>query len=161
MHSYIQSSSNYLAATEPTECLIVHTVPAVLEGGILVISWYVMNDIFQCLIAGLAPFRKDNQRYHTAITAVKERSFERPRVLAVVSSVARSRTALITSLLFKVLPCCCPVRAVQTLDAHEIAFVEKLRELWIIPIFFVIVTVVSMVVAYILGIVLRLKRSQR
>ncbi|KAL1738651.1 membrane transport protein-domain-containing protein, partial [Schizophyllum fasciatum] len=37
----------------------------------------------------------------------------------------------------------------------------KLRELWVIPIFFVIVTVVSMVVAYILAVVFRLKRSQR
>ncbi|KAI5836348.1 hypothetical protein K523DRAFT_258370 [Schizophyllum commune Tattone D] len=37
----------------------------------------------------------------------------------------------------------------------------KLRELWVIPIFFVIVTVVSMVVAYVLGLIFRLKRSQR
>ncbi|OCH86712.1 hypothetical protein OBBRIDRAFT_796929 [Obba rivulosa] len=37
----------------------------------------------------------------------------------------------------------------------------KLRELWIVPVFFVITTVVSMVVAYFLGVLLRLKRSQR
>ncbi|TRM64409.1 membrane transport protein-domain-containing protein [Schizophyllum amplum] len=37
----------------------------------------------------------------------------------------------------------------------------KLRELWVIPIFFIIVTVVSMAVAYILGVILRIKRSQR
>ena len=39
--------------------------------------------------------------------------------------------------------------------------IAKLRELWVIPIFFVIVTVVSMVVAYVLGLIFRLKRSQR
>jgi auxin efflux carrier family protein len=38
---------------------------------------------------------------------------------------------------------------------------EKLRELWIIPIFFVITTTVSMAVAFMLGWVFRLKRSQR
>ncbi|KAJ6577465.1 membrane transport protein-domain-containing protein [Mycena capillaripes] len=38
---------------------------------------------------------------------------------------------------------------------------EKLKELWIIPIFFVIVTVVSMSVAFLLGWVFRVKRSQR
>ncbi|KAL5480961.1 hypothetical protein ACEPAI_9902 [Sanghuangporus weigelae] len=38
---------------------------------------------------------------------------------------------------------------------------EKLRELWIIPIFFAILTVVSMISAYILGVVFRLKKSQR
>ncbi|KAK7034558.1 hypothetical protein VNI00_012405 [Paramarasmius palmivorus] len=38
---------------------------------------------------------------------------------------------------------------------------EKLRELWIIPIFFVVVTVVSMAVSYILGTIFRLKKSQR
>jgi len=38
---------------------------------------------------------------------------------------------------------------------------EKLKELWVIPIFFVIVTVLSMAVAFILGWTLRLKRSQR
>ncbi|KAH9923023.1 auxin efflux carrier [Amylocystis lapponica] len=38
---------------------------------------------------------------------------------------------------------------------------SKLRELWIIPIFFVITTGVSMVVAYAFGWMLRLKRSQR
>ncbi|KAL5499077.1 hypothetical protein ACEPAH_1595 [Sanghuangporus vaninii] len=38
---------------------------------------------------------------------------------------------------------------------------EKMRELWIIPIFFAILTVVSMITAYILGIVFRLKKSQR
>ncbi|KAH8087206.1 membrane transport protein-domain-containing protein [Cristinia sonorae] len=37
----------------------------------------------------------------------------------------------------------------------------KLRELWIIPIFFVVTTVVSMVVAFVLGWLFRLKRSQR
>ncbi|KAI0918349.1 hypothetical protein AcV5_002356 [Taiwanofungus camphoratus] len=37
----------------------------------------------------------------------------------------------------------------------------KLRELWIIPIFFVITTGVSMLVAYLLGWMLRLKKSQR
>lgn len=37
----------------------------------------------------------------------------------------------------------------------------KLRELWIIPIFFVVVTAISAVVASILGVVLRLRRSQR
>ena len=38
---------------------------------------------------------------------------------------------------------------------------EKLRELWVIPIFFVIVTVLSMAVAFLLGWALRLKHSQR
>ncbi|KAF9269575.1 auxin efflux carrier [Marasmius fiardii PR-910] len=38
---------------------------------------------------------------------------------------------------------------------------EKLRELWIIPIFFVVVTVVSMIVSYLLGSMFRLKKSQR
>ncbi|KAF7312071.1 hypothetical protein MIND_00219300 [Mycena indigotica] len=38
---------------------------------------------------------------------------------------------------------------------------EKLRELWIIPIFFVLVTTVSMSVAFVLGWVFRVKRSQR
>ncbi|OSD05105.1 hypothetical protein PYCCODRAFT_1287299 [Trametes coccinea BRFM310] len=37
----------------------------------------------------------------------------------------------------------------------------KLRELWIIPIFFIVTTVVSMLVAYILSVILRLKKSQR
>ncbi|KAJ7600597.1 auxin efflux carrier [Mycena floridula] len=37
----------------------------------------------------------------------------------------------------------------------------KLRELWIIPLFFVLVTVVSMSVAFILGSIFRLKKSQR
>lgn len=37
----------------------------------------------------------------------------------------------------------------------------KLRELWIIPIFFVVTTIVSMIVAYFLAIVMRLKKSQR
>lgn len=39
--------------------------------------------------------------------------------------------------------------------------IEKLRELWVIPIFFVIVTVLSMAVAFLLGWTFRLKRSQR
>ncbi|KAK7055309.1 auxin efflux carrier [Favolaschia claudopus] len=38
---------------------------------------------------------------------------------------------------------------------------EKLKELWIIPIFFVIVTTVSMCVSFLLGSVFRVKRSQR
>jgi len=38
---------------------------------------------------------------------------------------------------------------------------EKLRELWVIPIFFVIVTALSMAVAFLLGWTLQLKRSQR
>ncbi|KAF8527630.1 auxin efflux carrier [Hysterangium stoloniferum] len=38
---------------------------------------------------------------------------------------------------------------------------EKLRELWIIPIVFVVTTICSMLVAYVFGSVLRLKRSQR
>ncbi|KAJ7183223.1 membrane transport protein-domain-containing protein [Mycena filopes] len=38
---------------------------------------------------------------------------------------------------------------------------EKLKELWIIPIFFVIVTSVSMTVAFLLGWIFRVKRSQR
>ncbi|KAF5369074.1 hypothetical protein D9758_003057 [Tetrapyrgos nigripes] len=38
---------------------------------------------------------------------------------------------------------------------------EKLRELWIIPIFFVIVTLVSMSAAFVLSWVFRLKKSQR
>ena len=42
-----------------------------------------------------------------------------------------------------------------------IASLGKLRELWIIPIFFVFVTGVSMAVAYVLGWIFRLKRSQR
>jgi predicted permease len=37
----------------------------------------------------------------------------------------------------------------------------KLRELWIIPIFFVLVTAVSMIVSFILATIFRLKRSQR
>lgn len=37
----------------------------------------------------------------------------------------------------------------------------KLRELWIIPCFFFITTGVSMTVAYVLGTMFRLKRSQR
>ncbi|RPD54979.1 hypothetical protein L226DRAFT_535635 [Lentinus tigrinus ALCF2SS1-7] len=37
----------------------------------------------------------------------------------------------------------------------------KLRELWIIPIFFVLTTVVSAIVAYIFGSLMRLKKSQR
>ncbi|KAL0959758.1 hypothetical protein HGRIS_011448 [Hohenbuehelia grisea] len=37
----------------------------------------------------------------------------------------------------------------------------KLRELWIIPIFFVVTTVVSMAIAFVLGTIFRLKRSQR
>ncbi|KAJ7116499.1 auxin efflux carrier [Mycena epipterygia] len=38
---------------------------------------------------------------------------------------------------------------------------EKLKELWIIPIFFVIVTSVSMSVSFLLGWIFRVKRSQR
>ncbi|KAJ7352363.1 membrane transport protein-domain-containing protein [Mycena albidolilacea] len=38
---------------------------------------------------------------------------------------------------------------------------EKLKELWIIPIFFVIVTTVSMSVSFLLGSIFRVKRSQR
>ncbi|KAJ7510486.1 membrane transport protein-domain-containing protein [Mycena galericulata] len=38
---------------------------------------------------------------------------------------------------------------------------EKLKELWIIPIFFVLVTVVSMSVSFLLGWIFRVKRSQR
>jgi len=38
---------------------------------------------------------------------------------------------------------------------------EKLRELWVIPIFFVIVTVLSMAVAFLLGWASQLRRSQR
>jgi predicted permease len=37
----------------------------------------------------------------------------------------------------------------------------KLRELWIIPIFFIVVTIVSMAIAFLLGLLFRLKRSQR
>ncbi|KAI0353944.1 hypothetical protein OH77DRAFT_1426794 [Trametes cingulata] len=37
----------------------------------------------------------------------------------------------------------------------------KLRELWIIPIVFVVTTIASMVVAYVLSVLLRLKKSQR
>ncbi|KAI0718674.1 membrane transport protein-domain-containing protein [Cerioporus squamosus] len=37
----------------------------------------------------------------------------------------------------------------------------KLRELWIIPLFFILTTVVSMVVAYVFSVLMRLKRSQR
>ncbi|EMD35654.1 hypothetical protein CERSUDRAFT_116395 [Gelatoporia subvermispora B] len=37
----------------------------------------------------------------------------------------------------------------------------KLRELWIVPVFFVITTAVSMIVAYLFGVLLRLKKSQR
>ncbi|KAF9443106.1 hypothetical protein P691DRAFT_788448, partial [Macrolepiota fuliginosa MF-IS2] len=37
---------------------------------------------------------------------------------------------------------------------------QKLRELWVIPIFFIIVTAVSAIIAFVLGWVLRLKRSQ-
>jgi predicted permease len=38
---------------------------------------------------------------------------------------------------------------------------ERLRELWIIPIFFVVVTVVSMSISLLLGWIFRLKKSQR
>jgi predicted permease len=38
---------------------------------------------------------------------------------------------------------------------------EKLRELWIIPLFFVLVSLVSMTVSYILGHLFRLRTSQR
>ncbi|KAJ6570094.1 auxin efflux carrier [Mycena vulgaris] len=38
---------------------------------------------------------------------------------------------------------------------------EKLKELWIIPIFFVLVTTVSMSVSFLLGWIFRVKRSQR
>ncbi|KAG8744886.1 hypothetical protein FRC10_009256 [Ceratobasidium sp. 414] len=38
---------------------------------------------------------------------------------------------------------------------------EKLRELWVIPIFFVVITAVSSLVAFSLGTAFRLKRSQR
>lgn len=38
---------------------------------------------------------------------------------------------------------------------------EKLRELWVIPLFFIIVTAVSMFVAWFLGVTFRLSRSQR
>jgi predicted permease len=38
---------------------------------------------------------------------------------------------------------------------------EKLQELWIIPIFFVGITAVSSIVAWVLGTVFGLKRSQR
>ncbi|KAK0203494.1 membrane transport protein-domain-containing protein [Desarmillaria ectypa] len=38
---------------------------------------------------------------------------------------------------------------------------EKLRELWIIPLFFVIVTLASMSVAFVLGWIFRLRKSQR
>ncbi|KAL0067452.1 hypothetical protein AAF712_005439 [Marasmius tenuissimus] len=38
---------------------------------------------------------------------------------------------------------------------------EKLRELWVVPVFFVVVTVVSMATSYILGTIFRLKKSQR
>ncbi len=41
------------------------------------------------------------------------------------------------------------------------AVTAKLRELWVIPIFFIVTTLVSMIVAYFLSIVLRLKKSQR
>ncbi|PIL23170.1 hypothetical protein GSI_14479 [Ganoderma sinense ZZ0214-1] len=41
------------------------------------------------------------------------------------------------------------------------AATAKLRELWIIPIFFVVTTLVSMIVAYFLAVVMRLKKSQR
>jgi predicted permease len=43
--------------------------------------------------------------------------------------------------------------------AHSL--LEKLKELWIIPIFFVIVTTVSMSVSFLLGSIFRVKRSQR
>lgn len=52
----------------------------------------------------------------------------------------------------------CLVELVHRISHHV---TEKLRELWVIPIFFVIVTVFSMAVAFILGWTLRLKRSQR
>ncbi|KAG9127341.1 hypothetical protein FRC07_014751 [Ceratobasidium sp. 392] len=38
---------------------------------------------------------------------------------------------------------------------------SKLRELWVIPIFFIVITAVSSLVAFILGVVFQLKRSQR
>ena len=38
---------------------------------------------------------------------------------------------------------------------------EKLKELWVIPIFFIGITTVSSLVAFVLGVVFRLKRSQR
>lgn len=41
------------------------------------------------------------------------------------------------------------------------ATTAKLRELWVIPIVFVVTTLVSMLSAYVLSVILRLKRSQR
>ncbi|THU93996.1 hypothetical protein K435DRAFT_820090 [Dendrothele bispora CBS 962.96] len=38
---------------------------------------------------------------------------------------------------------------------------EKLKQLWIIPVFFVIITIVSMLVAWFLGYIFRLKKTQR
>ena len=41
-----------LKAIEPVECIIIHAIPAILKGGILTVSWYVMNDTF-CALIGL------------------------------------------------------------------------------------------------------------
>lgn len=47
------------------------------------------------------------------------------------------------------------------LFSHTISSIAKMRELWIIPIFFVLVTTVSMSVSFTLGWLFGLKRSQR
>ena len=49
---------------------------------------------------------------------------------------------------------------------HEVTLIvvahsAKLRELWVIPVFFVVTTTVSMTVAFVLGWTFRLKKSQR
>ena len=54
---------------------------------------------------------------------------------------------------------CVPSFDGPVMTSHYVA--EKLQELWVIPIFFVIVTVLSMAVAFALGWAFRLKRSQR
>jgi predicted permease len=46
-------------------------------------------------------------------------------------------------------------------NLSPIPFSAKLAELWIIPIFFIVVTIISMIVAFFLGWMFKLKRSQR
>ena len=84
----------------------------------------------------------------TLFTAIK---LPKRQLLHSVSALLQSR----------VLPL--PRSATTTVDlaCSSLFFPEKLRELWIIPIFFLLVTGVSLGVAWLLGNLLRLRPSQR
>lgn len=56
---------------------------------------------------------------------------------------------------------CLLARDVMPVSDADVYRIAKLRELWIIPIFFIATTLVSMTVAFVLGWTFRLKRSQR